>query len=597
MCGICGFNFPDKGLVRVMTDRLAHRGPDAQDVFVDSRVSLGHRRLAILDLHPRGKNPLWNDEGTRCIIHNGEVYNYQGLRAELEEAGVSFRTETDTEVVLKAVERWGPAAVERFNGMFAFAVYDAPSGELLLARDRLGIKPLYYHWDGRKFLFASEIKALLAALPAALDPQALAQYLSFRCVPGERTAFAGIRKVPPGHLLMLRGGALELRSYWHLQFKPHHGSLTTNAAKLLELLKDSVRLQLRSDVPLGVYLSGGLDSSAIVALASTHAKLKTFTVSFDNQSEAESARRVAEEFGTEHRELHATGDAVALLSKVAYHLDEPLGDAASIPTYLMSQLTRKHVTVVLSGEGGDEIMAGYARYLPQIYMNKLGYLPKWSRMVAAMLAPPTKTLQRGAQALAAAEDPAQLYLGGVEVFSESERRDLLAKPLAASAFSLRPYFGNHAFLNGLLAIDTKEWLPNRLLLKGDKMTMAHSLEGRVPLLDHRLVEFAASLPLDQKLRGLTTKYLWRKTLSGILPREILARRKQGFSVPLREWLRDGLKSYAEDLVETSEHGLFRRDEAQRIVGSATRSIYHTRQFWTLLFFEEWHRAFLGEKKV
>lgn len=584
MCGIAGITGHEPERVGRMTRALQHRGPDDEGLFTDTHVSLGHRRLAVIDLTERGAQPM--HFGPYVIVFNGEIYNFREIRRELEHRGDRFRSDTDTEVILHAYAAWGAECVTRFNGMFAFAIYDQVEHELFLARDRLGIKPLFYARHGDTWLFASEIKALLCALPERrMDAGALADYLRYRFVPDERTLFEGVMRLAPGHTmtLRLRDGRQTIARYWRLAYGNNGGTLAENAERVRAVLRESVARRLIADVPLGAYLSGGLDSSAIVALMREVAErpVHTFTVNFGDgpSSEAPYAAQVAREFGTVHTEIDVTADAVEVLPRVARHLGEPIADAATIPVYLMAEATKPHATVVLSGEGSDELFAGYAKYR-WLYASRM--LPNLPHAVRGGIAGRLSALMT--------KDLGDRYARFAAVFDAPALRRLVAFDAdAVTHFDPAPLLATGDTLHDLLNLDVHTWLPNDLLMKGDTMTMAHGVEARFPFLDHELVEFAATIPAAQKLRWQRDKLVYREAVRPLLPQAIAARRKQGFTVPLRQWLESGLRDYAMELGSRVEIPLLNRAEVRRIVAHRPRTVFGRRQFWTILFLLVWYR--------
>jgi len=588
MCGIVGISGYHPELVSEMNDRLAHRGPDDEGMLVDERISLAHRRLAVLDLSDRGRQPMVY--GDLAIVYNGEVYNYRQLRRELEHVGEPFVSDTDTEVVLRAYARWGTGFLEKLNGMFALAIYDKARGTLLLARDRMGIKPLYYSNRDSRWMFASEIKALLPALRSTeLDRGALVDYLTYRFVPDDKTLFKGVRRLNPGHYMTidLDTGSSACHSYWHIDYVPNSMSIDENAERVRDMLRDAVRRRLVADVPLGVYLSGGLDSSALVALMAEVADrpLQTYTVTFGDSplSEAAYAKTIADRFGTRHREINVETDAVRVLPDVVRHLDEPIGDAATIPMYLMAQETKKHVTVVLSGEGSDELFAGYEKYKVLYYSRLLPPAPRAFRSGKA-----------GRVNALSDRNQARKYRRFAAVFDEREMDNLLTFPIGKeSLFDLTKYFSTGNPLNNLLNFDMATWLPNDLFVKADKMTMAHAVELRVPFMDHELVEFAATIPADQKMVWGKDKMVYRRAVQPLLPWTIVRRKKQGFSIPLKKWMADGLREYAIDVAGSTDMPELDKTTVERVIDDAARDVFTRRQFWTILFLTAWQHEVMN----
>jgi asparagine synthase (glutamine-hydrolysing) len=620
MCAICGIvNFHpgdlvDPAVIGRMTDALAHRGPDDDGTFVEGRVGLGHRRLSIIDLSG-GRQPICNEDESAVIIFNGEIYNYRDLAADLVKAGHVFKTRSDTETILHAYEEYGEDCVHRLRGMFGFAIWDRAKQTLLLARDRLGIKPVYYYRNGRFLAFASEIKALLEipAVSREVDPESLDLYLSLRYVPGPRTMFKNIFRLQPGHILTADPNGMRIRKYWDIDYssqEPH--SQQYFLERFEELLDESVRLRLISEVPLGVFLSGGLDSSAILATMckSAGGRVKSFSVGYDTSNskaeeanEFEYARLAADAFAAEHHEFRLNAqDFERLVPDLVWHLDEPLADPSCIPLYLISKLAREHITVVLSGEGADEILAGYGIYARMLAVDRVHRrfpAPDWLSRLA-----PSEALRHY---LRLSGQPLESRYRGVCRGFRDEVKQQLTGPdrLKQSESRLQEIFGGHfeaagnaSPLNRMLYVDAKVWLPDDLLVKADKMTMAHGLELRVPFLDHKMVEFAATLPNECKL-DRSGKMLLRKAMRGVLPDPIIDRPKKGFPVPISSWLRGPMRDFTRnhllDRDSASSHYLdgpaMRRIVEEHEQGRADRSA----EIWTLLMFECWHGQFIENR--
>jgi len=631
MCGICGIVIPKQLNRRVsesrlvaMRDTLAHRGPDDAGLYLGDGVGLGHRRLSIVDLGG-GHQPMANEDDTIWIVFNGEIYNHRDLRPGLEERGHRYRTLSDTETIIHLYEERGARAVERLSGMFAFAVWDSARRELLLARDRLGIKPLYYALDSDGTLyFASEIKALVEARAVApeINYSALPDYLANHAPSGEETLFSGFKRLLPGHTLTWRDGRVEIRKYWDLSFAQNgHPALSDRGAveQWTELFREAVRSHLMADVPLGVFLSGGIDSSAIAAVMSGMARepIKTFSVGFAEReaNELEYARTVARAFNTDHHEVIVSpADFFALMPRLIWHEDEPLGHLASVPLYFVSELAARHVKVVLTGEGSDELMAGYYRYWKTVYNLSLGaryhgWTPETLRRAARNgidWLPIGSALRRRLSQtfLSRTPDIESLYLDNFAVFSRDQQLHLLTPEAKDRAGALDPYARARQYLaqsdatttlNRLLYADTKTYL-HELLMKQDQMSMAASLESRVPFLDHTLVEFTARLPERMKLRRMTTKYILRRSMKGVLPESILTRRKMGFPVPVGAWFRGAYRSVIDDYTLSARslaRGVFDPAFVRNLVAehqSGARD--HSQRLWSLVNFEMWARQFI-----
>jgi asparagine synthase (glutamine-hydrolysing) len=634
MCGICGIAIPQQlnrhvsaSRLIAMRDTLAHRGPDDAGLYLDAGVGLGHRRLSIVDLGG-GRQPMANEDDRVWIVFNGEIYNHRDLRPELEERGHRYRTASDTETIIHLYEERGERAVEGLSGMFSFALWDSARRELLLARDRLGIKPLYYALeDDGTLYFASEIKALIEARGGApeINYSALPDYLANHAPSGEETLFGGFKRLLPGHTLMWRDGRIEVRKYWDLSFARNgHTVLSDRGAieQWTELFREAVRSHLMADVPLGVFLSGGVDSSAIAAVMSDMSRepIKTFSVGFAEReaNELEYARMVARAFGTDHHEVIVSPEEFfAVLPRLIWHEDEPLGHPASAPLYFVSELAARHVKVVLTGEGSDELMAGYYRYWKTVYNLSLGaryhgWTPEALRRAADGMIdrlPIGSALRHRLSRtfLSRMPDVESLYLDNFAVFSREQQLRLLtpeAKRRAGAPAHLDPYATARRLLeqsdatttlNRLLYADTKTYL-HELLMKQDQMSMAASLESRVPFLDHTLVEFTARLPERMKLRRGTTKYVLRRGMKGVLPEPILTRPKMGFPTPVGAWFRGAYRSVIEDYAlgaRSRARGVFDPAFVRNLVAehqSGARD--HSQRLWSLVNFEMWARQFI-----
>jgi asparagine synthase (glutamine-hydrolysing) len=618
MCGFAGLarvdGLPaDRELLQRMTDAIAHRGPDGDGFYVDGPVGLGHRRLAIIDL-VTGDQPMESDDGMLCTVFNGEIYNYRELRAELAAEGAAFRTTSDTEVILRAYERFGRECLQHLRGMFAFALWDKRRRELFIARDRVGIKPLVYAWDGRRLHFGSELKALLQdpTLARELDWDALRDYLVYQYVPSPQTIFRGVRKLEPASYLVLslERGTLETRRYWDLRFRPDRTVSEADwEAGLRDVLAESVRQHMVADVPIGAFLSGGLDSSTVVAFMARAAagRVRTFSIGFDEESfdELAFARQVATRFGTEHSEYVVKPDALEVLPLLAAQFDEPFADSSAIPTYYVSKITREQVTVALSGDGGDENFAGYRRYARAQALHER-FDHGAGRLVRPLLALGARLLPQGMRGRGylelLGEDELARYFRMVTAHDTADLRRVLTRdacrhmtPEASPEHFRRLAAEAKApdYVSALQALDIRTYLPEDILTKVDRTSMMVSLEARVPLLDHVLMEFMATMPVGLKMREGAGKAILRRVMAADLPEDVLSRRKMGFGVPLGAWFRRELAGYARDVLldrRTRERGVFDPralaallDEHQ--AGPRDRSA----QIWSLLAFEEWAR--------
>jgi len=621
MCGIAGIvnvtgRPVDEALLRAMTTVQAHRGPDGEGIVCRGAAGLGHRRLAIIDL-ATGDQPMASDDGAIRIVFNGEIYNFRELRRELESRGARFRTTSDTEVILKAYEAYGPGCVSRLRGMFAFAILDERARRLFLARDRAGIKPLVYAWDGRRLLFASEIKGILEdhGVPRELDREALGDYLTYHYVPAPRTIFKAIRKLPPASTLVqsLDGGEPMVSRYWTLRLDPDHGPTEQEWIERLRAeLADAVQSHMVSDVPIGAFLSGGVDSSTVVALMAqaSSAPIRTFSIGFDEADfdELRFARQVAARYGTDHYELVVKPNALDVLPKLAWHFDEPFADSSAIPTYYVSKITREHVTVALSGDGGDENFAGYRRYARALALHeRLDSGPArlarpLCRLAAALL--PTGAPGQAWTGLLGA-GPLERYFRLVTYQRRESLRRLLSDELADLARSAADpaVFSRLAaeaaapdYVSALQHIDVATYLPDDILAKVDRTSMAVSLESRVPLLDHRLMELVATIPSGLKLREGTGKYLLKRAMANDLPPEILTRKKMGFGVPLGAWFRRELRDMTRDVLlgpQARQRGIFRASEVEALMAAhETGRRDCSARLWSLICFELWMRQWV-----
>ena len=618
MCGIAGILNPesspaDQSTIQEMTRLMTHRGPDAEGYFLKDNVALGHRRLKIIDLEG-GIQPLFNEDHSVVVVYNGEIFNFQEVKAVLEAKGHTFRTHSDTEVIVHAYEEFGVDCPVHFRGMFAFAIYDIPRKRLFLARDRLGIKPLYYHYDGERLLFASEIKPILKAMGnrPEVERGLIDFYVSVGYVPGAQTLFKGIRRVLPGHTLLHDNNGIKLGQFWDIASLPMLRISDREAEEQLEhLLLESVRLRLMSEVPLGAFLSGGVDSSAIVACMSRMMPepVKTFTVGYNDDpssSELEYARVVAKSFNTDHHEfILESGDFFASLDTLLEHAEEPIVESAAIALYQLSKLAREHVTVILSGEGGDEILAGYPLYRKMQIIDRMNAV---ARMMPDVLCRRMGGMFKSEKILKYVDwvgtPIAQRYWGISNDVTPSlkprmYRADFLPEVGNAVAEHFEKLFNTleqGTDLRRMSYVDLKTWLPDDLLIKADKMTMACSLELRVPMLDHHLLEFATALPDHLRRNGGQGKYLLKKLMERYLPREIIYRKKQGFPVPIAIWFRGPLyERVCEILLDsrTLSRGYFEPDYIRHVIQRHRAGAEDlSRRIFSLIALELWHRKYV-----
>jgi asparagine synthase (glutamine-hydrolysing) len=636
MCGICGIAAPvrsgrtvDEGTLTRMRDAMEHRGPDDAGVYIDPdrRVGLGHRRLSIVDLSPAGHNPMSNEEGSVWITFNGEIYNHRDIRPGLEERGHVYKSASDTETIIHLYEERGPGVVEELRGMFAFAIWDRNRNRLLLARDRVGIKPLYYALaeDGRIY-FASEIKAIIESggVRPELNYSALSDYAANRAPSGEETLFRGIKRLLPGHTLVWSDGRVEINRYWDVSFAKPEDDLSDGeyVERFTELFEESVRLRLMADVPLGMFLSGGIDSSAIVSAMSRMVSdpIKTFSVAFAEReaNELEYARQVAYAYGTDHHEIVVSPDQFFdALPRLVYQEDEPLAHPSSVPLYFVSRLAADHVKVVLTGEGSDELLAGYGKYFTTVYNLAFGrayerVLPKgarsWLRRKIEGMSGTSRTRQRLARTfLCVSPDIESIYFDNFSVFSLAMQERLFSADTRARMKGSYAYGAAVAHLeesdavalvDQLLASDLKTYL-HELLMKQDQMSMAASIESRVPFLDHKLIEFASALPVRMKLRGMTTKHILRESMRGRLPKAILTRKKMGFPVPVGDWLRGRYRHVLDEYVTSArarERRIFDESFVSELIARHGAGEDHSERLWALVNFEMGQRQFIdGER--
>ncbi|MCB4436299.1 asparagine synthase (glutamine-hydrolyzing) [Alteromonas sp. McT4-15] len=623
MCGILGtLNFTntvDEQRLASMRDTMPYRGPDSNGIWISNNLHCGlaHLRLSILDPTPAGHQPRVEENGRFVISYNGEVYNYIEIRAELQKKGYTFETGTDTEVILSAYIEWGEDCLNRFNGMFAIAIYDNETETLFLARDRLGIKPVYYYQDEHELIFASETKAILKGLSALpdLNVELIDDYMSFGYIPGEKTLHKGINRLMPGHYAIVKGREMKITQWWDLTFNNDEDKgfdYYLNESK--RLLESAIDLRLRSDVPLGIFLSGGIDSSAVVGLLADKVKepLKTFSIAYDfgkNFDETQYARMVADKFGTDHHELKITPQQFAdFIPEYIHLMDEPVTEAAAISLFFVSKLAKEKVTVALSGEGSDEIFAGYDLYQ---YMNVLekyrGVVgQKGTEIFAGMANKVLGKSHKVSKYLNMATQPIEKRYKGMSTYPDAQKEALYRPDFKVELEKAKTETGHGAFsaklfdktkgndqLSKMLYFDTKTWLVDDLLIKADRMSMATSVELRVPFLDYRLVEFAASIPSKHKINKGEGKYPLKKMMEGILPNDIIYRKKMGFPTPLKLMFQNELREYATNLLlaeDTRVHKFFKKERIAQLIEEHNADKYdHHKTLWQLVVLEEWLR--------
>lgn len=626
MCGICGFLSPtgdapaNERAVRAMAQALAHRGPDNEGLACDGPVALGHRRLSIIDLSASGNQPMANEDGTVLAVVNGEIYNFQALRQRLEASGHKFRSHSDSEIIVHLYEERGEEMLLNLRGMFAFAIWDSRRQRLLIARDRLGKKPLYYAHFHEGFAFSSEAASLLCGLPfrPEPDPQAIDRYLTLQYVPAPMSAFRGTAKLPAGHLLTVSPGQEpKVRRYWHLSFTPRANAPATldqAVEELTPILDEAVHLRQIADVPLGAFLSGGLDSSLVVAwMAKTSSRpVETFSINFAGSAgEAHWARMVADMWKTHHHELEVKPDMVTILPELVRRYGEPFADSSAVPVFYLAKMTRAHVVVALSGDGGDEVFGGYRRYMWEKLAHDIGKLDKLTggslaKILTHLPGASLHTVRSFAATMGMSM--ADRYLPLIAHFSPADKQDLLTPEFRATLrrsegspdptavwfaeILARSQAGDD--VNRLLDLDTQSYLPDDILVKVDIASMAHALEVRAPLLDQDLVQWMAGLPGHLKLRGLRGKRLLRRVARGLVPEAILTRKKKGFAMPVDAWFRGELRDMAHDLLlgpEARTRGYVVQSCVRRLLDDQDRGAHHGEQLWNLVVLEIWLREY------
>jgi asparagine synthase (glutamine-hydrolysing) len=619
MCGICGVIHLDgkpvtEQLLTAMNDTLTHRGPSGAGYYIDGNMGLAMRRLSIIDVEGSDQ-PLYNEDESVAMVFNGEIYNFQALREALTQSGHQFRTGGDGETVPHLYETYGDECLTHLRGMYALALWDKHEKRLLLARDRMGQKPLYYYKDDHVFVFASEIKAILAHpdVPrrSVFEDLHPSHYLAWGYVPTPQTAFQNINMLPPAHRLVLSVDGCKTQAYWdlpHVAPSDKNAHASTYIPQLQAQLEEAVKLRLISDVPLGAFLSGGLDSSLIVALMRRHsnASIKTFSIGFvgdESFDETPYAEQVARDLGTEHTSFTVKPDAMGLLSDLVWHHDQPFADSSAIPTYLVSKLTCDHVTVALTGDGGDELFAGYERFYAATLFHRMRHLPRslWAGIAKAIAQLPEgtgyyNTVKRAGRFARAASMPLfDAYFDLVRVFDASAIQDVTGYTGKVAQFDHLMQGDSTQQIGSILEMNMQTYLPDDLLIKADRCSMQASLEARAPFLDHQLVEYAATIPLNMKLHGSTTKHILKESARGLLSDDIIDRKKHGFGVPLGAWLRDDMTLVRDMLLSQTarERGLLDMQAVERMIDEhASGKRDHNRQLWTLLTLEEWHRRFI-----
>jgi asparagine synthase (glutamine-hydrolysing) len=625
MCGICGtVGLANQDLLKKMCQAMRHRGPDDEGYFIDTDIGLGMRRLSIIDLDT-GHQPIHNEDESIWIVFNGEIYNFQELRESLKKQGHQFYTRTDTEVIVHLYEQFGEDCVNYLNGMFAFAIWDKKKARLFIARDRLGVKPLYYALNNGNLIFASELKSILEyeKISREINREAIDCFLNFLYIPAPLSIFKGINKLLPGHTLTFQHQSLTIKRYWDLKIVKNNNTREEfYTESLYSLLKDAVKIRLISDVPLGVFLSGGMDSSTVVGLMAKLGSqpVKTFTIGYSDRDKSYNeigyARLIAEHFKTEHREFIIEPDLIRILPKLVWHFDEPFADSSAIPTFIVSQIARENITVALNGIGGDENLAGYPRYIGAYLANYYQRIPLYLRQTIFNLIRPlpestdSRSLVERAKRFARGGmlSPMARYIDWVSFLRKENKERIYTKEMLkalgnSDAHKMHlQYFQDvdaDDFLDKIFYLDVKTYLADDLLFMADKMSMANSLELREPFCDYRLMEFSASIPFALKIKGMNLKYLLKKTTANLLPQEIVSRKKHGFMIPIARWLKDELKDWTSDLLSEAnikKRGYFNYEYIRWML----REHYQGKQnlddqIWALLILEIWHQIYLDKK--
>lgn len=607
MCGIVGFNWEDEKRIKLLASLLNHRGPEQEGFHVGDGVSIGHKRLRILDLSEKGRQPIYNEDGTVCISYNGEVYNFESLRQTLEKAGHRFVSKTDTEVLVHAYEEWGTDLLERINGQFAFCIFDRAKNIFFIARDRLGIKPLYYYCDDKRFIFGSELKVFLKSdIEKRINETALNYYLLFGNSPAELSMLDNVERVLPGSYIIYDLTAQKISQcarYWTLSFsEDRYVSESEVIKEIMQRLDRSVKMRLISDVPLGAFLSGGLDSSIIVAIMRKYVDdLNTFSIKFDypEYNESRFAKIISDKFQTQHHEIEFNAESVRdLISELPYYYDEPFGDQSMIPTCLVSRVAKQYVTVSLSGTGGDELFGGYPRYIVLPFLRRINHLPAIPKQMLSFAVRGLNLLLRKDKLnkfqnfVGPKEDISQIYL---KLFSYMFRSKNEQTENLAEFDHLRKHFKYKNDVTNALNFDINEYLPGCLLTKEDRASMAVSLEVRVPFLDHTLVEFAATIPVQLKIKRFHKKHILKKAFSDVLPKEILYRRKRGFSVPLVHYFRNELRDFAyQEIFDPHTSSYYDRNFLENMWQKHQKGhADYSRLFWCIMMFNLWHKRWMA----
>ena len=628
MCGICGKislrDSIDKNLIHEMCEVLKHRGPDDEGVYIGSKIGLGHRRLSVIDVSSAGHQPMSNEDRSIWLVMNGEVYNFPEIRIDLEQRGHVFKSHTDTEVILHLYEEKGIDCLSDLRGPFAFAIWDEKKQRLFIARDRIGKKPLFYRYKNSTLIFASEIKAILQdpEVSVEVNRRAVTDYLSYGYVPTPESMFKGIMKLPPAHFMIYEKGNIKIEKYWELDFsKKNKLSEQEYCSRIMDLLEEATRIRMISDVSLGAFLSGGIDSSAVVYMMSklSSRPVKTFSIGFEEEeySELKFAKIIADKFGTEHKEYIVKPNAIEILPKLVWHYNEPYADSSALPSYYVAKMTRQEVKVALNGDGGDECFGGYERFMAARFAETLRKIPasgKIAGFIADRISGGLNSKNIGSKLkrfLSVLSEPyCERHYDWMSMFKDNEKEDLLRDDfkkefaIRRSIFYLENSFKgcrSNDIVDLIMSTDIKTNLLDDLLVKMDIATMANSLEGRSPFLDHKMMEFASSIPSNMKIKSTRLKYILKKALSKALPKEILARGKMGFGVPVDKWFRNELKEYSCGILlsdRSIKRGYFKRDVLKSMLDRhSSGNVNNGERIWSLLNLELWHRMFIDKENM
>ncbi|MBT7392383.1 asparagine synthase (glutamine-hydrolyzing) [archaeon] len=620
MCGIFGFNFENKKLIKLMIKSLKHRGPNHSSSYNDKNISIGYTRLSIIDLEG-GNQPMYNENGSLVLFFNGEIYNFEELRVELEKKGHNFLTRTDTEVIVHAYEEYGHDCLKHFNGMFSFIIYDSKNKEIFIARDRLGIKPLYYYFEDKTFVFASEIKALYNydKIKKEIKTDVINRYFTHRYCPGESTIFKGIKKLLPGHYLVYKKEKIKIKKYWDLSFNIKKSPINKISREFRDIFEQSVKYRMISDVSIGALLSGGIDSSSIVAMMrkNTDDKIRTYTLGFENgiKNEFGPAKLISEKFNTDHKEFTIDSSYIKYLPEIVKQLDEPLADPTVLPNYVLAKKTSGEIKVLLNGDGADEILGGYEQYRYMKYLKYYSYAPKILRKTfieSMKILPKEPFFLKLNEFLKNADNIDESYKSLISVFGEEEKKYVYSKTFKNELNNNNSFDEKYLkikadSLNKMLFHDIKTYLSDNMLMKFDRLTMAKSIEGRVPFCDHKLVEFSTRIPIEYKLKGFNEKFILRHSMKNILPKKIIKKKKQRFMVPTDTWYTKEFGEFSKNLIDENEQLIEKYldptyinkiQNSDKFLSTKLMNfnrhfgLYYSRQLWSVTNFLLWHNEFI-----